>query len=90
MVSAAFAPIPIAHAVRHGGRLRDAQDSYPRAPTPWLDLSTGINPRPYPVPVLGGDVWTALPDAAAATQVSREGQELFALLENLADRKSVV
>jgi cobalamin biosynthetic protein CobC len=33
---------------RHGGRLGAARAAFPRAPEPWLDLSTGINPRPYP------------------------------------------
>ena len=28
----------------------------------WLDLSTGINPHPYPLPPLDKTVWTALPD----------------------------
>lgn len=31
----------------------------------WIDLSTGINPLPYPLPDLAPDVWTRLPDAAA-------------------------
>ncbi len=32
---------------RHGGRLRDAMRAFPQAPTPWLDLSTGVNPHPW-------------------------------------------
>jgi cobalamin biosynthetic protein CobC len=32
---------------RHGGRLSDAHSSWPDAPQPWLDLSTGINPRAW-------------------------------------------
>ena len=34
----------------HGGRLDAAMRAWPDAPTPWIDLSTGINPRPYPAP----------------------------------------
>lgn len=34
--------------LRHGGRLAAAKAAFPDAPLPWLDLSTGINPRPYP------------------------------------------
>lgn len=34
--------------LRHGGRLAAAKAAFPDAPAPWLDLSTGINPRPYP------------------------------------------
>ncbi|WP_332770139.1 aminotransferase class I/II-fold pyridoxal phosphate-dependent enzyme [Phenylobacterium sp.] len=33
--------------LRHGGRLAAAKRAFPDAPTPWLDLSTGINPRPW-------------------------------------------
>lgn len=35
---------------RHGGRLTAARAAFPMAAQPWLDLSTGINPRPYPAP----------------------------------------
>ncbi len=31
----------------HGGRIDVAATLYPRAPKPWLDLSTGINPTPW-------------------------------------------
>lgn len=31
----------------HGGRLDEARRRFPAAPTPWIDLSTGINPEPY-------------------------------------------
>lgn len=34
----------------HGGRLSVARSLYPDAPQPWIDLSTGINPSPYPAP----------------------------------------
>lgn len=34
----------------HGGRLDAAMRAWPGAPAPWIDLSTGINPRPYPAP----------------------------------------
>ncbi|HEX4181092.1 MAG TPA: threonine-phosphate decarboxylase CobD [Caulobacteraceae bacterium] len=35
---------------RHGGQLHAAMRAWPEAPRPWIDLSTGINPRPYPAP----------------------------------------
>ncbi len=50
----------------HGGDIGAARAAYPDAPSPWLDLSTGINPVPYPLPCLAPEAWTALPDAAAA------------------------
>lgn len=34
----------------HGGRLGVARSLFPDVPQPWLDLSTGINPRSYPAP----------------------------------------
>src|SRR5262249_40687115 len=34
---------------------------FPDAPRPWLDLSTGINPRPYPIGALPDSVWARLP-----------------------------
>jgi cobalamin biosynthesis protein CobC len=34
----------------HGGRLGAARSLFPDVPQPWIDLSTGINPRAYPAP----------------------------------------
>ena len=47
--------------VVHGGDLGEAMRRYPDAPKPWLDLSTGINPVPFPLPDLPADLWTRLP-----------------------------
>ena len=49
----------------HGGGLDAAIAKYGGARADWLDLSTGINPVPYPLPEFGADTWTALPDKAA-------------------------
>ncbi|MBG0796973.1 threonine-phosphate decarboxylase [Methylocystis sp. L43] len=48
--------------VAHGGRLDAARRLYPDAPQPWLDLSTGVNPRAYPLPPLADEAFTRLPD----------------------------
>ncbi|MBI1980689.1 MAG: threonine-phosphate decarboxylase [Methylocystis sp.] len=48
--------------VAHGGRLDAARRLYPDAPQPWIDLSTGVNPRAYPPPPLADEVFTRLPD----------------------------
>jgi cobalamin biosynthetic protein CobC len=45
----------------HGGNLDQAIARFGGAKTDWIDLSTGINRRPYPVPPLPPEVWTALP-----------------------------
>ena len=49
----------------HGGGLDAAVARHGGARADWIDLSTGINPVPYPIPALAPDVWTALPDRAA-------------------------
>ena len=45
----------------HGGDLGEIMRRFPDAPRPWLDLSTGINPRPYPIGALPDAVWARLP-----------------------------
>src|SRR5262245_59679846 len=52
-------------AVEHGGDLSAVQARYPEAPTPWLDLSTGLNPVGYPVRQLANEVWQRLPSRHA-------------------------
>ena len=42
----------------HGGGLDGAVRTHGGVRGDWLDLSTGINPRPYPVPDLPADAWT--------------------------------
>lgn len=48
----------------HGGDLDGARAAFPAAPGPWVDLSTGINPWPYPLPPVPSDAWTRLPGRA--------------------------
>jgi cobalamin biosynthesis protein CobC len=45
----------------HGGDLGAARRLFPDAPEPFLDLSTGINPHPYPIPDLPPQVFAHLP-----------------------------
>ena len=49
----------------HGGDLVAARQMFPDAPEPFIDLSTGINPHPYPLPPLPADIFSHLPDRAA-------------------------
>ncbi len=56
----------------HGGNLREAAARFGTPADGWLDLSTGINPTPYPAPEPTHAAWHALPDphkleAAAAS-----------------------
>lgn len=49
----------------HGGGLDAAIKQWGGSRSDWLDLSTGINPVPYPLPAFAEHSWTALPDKAA-------------------------
>jgi cobalamin biosynthesis protein CobC len=46
----------------HGGNLSVARRLVPQAMQPWIDLSTGVNPHPYPLPALEPEVWARLPE----------------------------
>src|SRR3984957_3156878 len=58
------------HDHEHGGDLGAARRMFPGAPEPFVDLSTGINPNPYPVPSLSGDLFARLPESAALAQLA--------------------
>ncbi|MDD7971206.1 threonine-phosphate decarboxylase CobD [Roseinatronobacter alkalisoli] len=47
----------------HGGNIDTAMARY--GGDDWIDLSTGINRRPYPMPTLPDSVWHGLPTARA-------------------------
>lgn len=55
---------PPSEPIAHGGDLDAARRLFPDAPEPWLDLSTGINPVPYPAPPLEASAFRRLPSAA--------------------------
>jgi cobalamin biosynthetic protein CobC len=54
----------------HGGDLVAARQMFPDAPEPFIDLSTGINPHPYPLPPLPADIFARLPDRAAIRRLA--------------------
>jgi cobalamin biosynthetic protein CobC len=78
--------VPVGKTVAHGGDLGDVRRRHPDAPRPWIDLSTGINPLPYPVADLAADAWSRLPSheaeqaliAAAAARYRCESGQLVA------------
>lgn len=49
----------------HGGNIDGAMARYGGRAGEWIDLSTGINRVPYPLPPLPPEAWTALPTRAA-------------------------
>lgn len=57
-------PVSVRAVSDHGGNLSAARARHPGAPEPWIDLSTGINPWPYPLPPLAPELWQRLPDDA--------------------------
>src|SRR5262249_8535704 len=58
-----------AGSLEHGGDLAAARRLFPHAPQPFIDLSTGINPHPYPLPPLVANVVAQLPDSAAPVRL---------------------
>jgi cobalamin biosynthetic protein CobC len=63
--------------VYHGGDLAQARATFPDAPHPWIDLSTGINPIAYPVPEIAPDLWTRLPEPSLVTALERGAAAAF-------------
>jgi cobalamin biosynthesis protein CobC len=61
----------------HGGDLDEAQKLFPSAPGPWIDLSTGINPIPYPMPVLPSSLFERLPPPAARRDLEEAAAEAY-------------
>lgn len=58
-----------AEPVWHGGDIAEAQRMFPQARAPWIDLSTGINPEPYPLGQLPADIFQRLPSPAQQAEL---------------------
>jgi cobalamin biosynthetic protein CobC len=61
----------------HGGMLEEAARHFPTAPRPFLDLSTGINPVPYPMPALPPDTFARLPEAGALARLTAAAAQAY-------------
>ena len=59
----------------HGGDLDRARSTHGGGD--WIDLSTGINRRPYPIPPLPPEAWTALPTARDLDTLERAAAQAF-------------
>jgi cobalamin biosynthetic protein CobC len=70
----------------HGGDLDAARRLFPGAPEPFIDLSTGINPNPYPVPRFSAAQFASLP----GSQSLRELAQAAALAYGAASAEHVV
>jgi cobalamin biosynthetic protein CobC len=62
---------------QHGGRLSHARSLHPNAPEPWIDLSTGINPTPYPVTAASDSARARLPDPEQLKALEATAGEAF-------------
>jgi cobalamin biosynthesis protein CobC len=61
----------------HGGALEVARAVAPEAPTPWIDLSTGINPYAYPLPDFSPSVWERLPGRQAVADLEAQAAKRY-------------
>jgi cobalamin biosynthetic protein CobC len=61
----------------HGGDLTAAWRMFPDAPEPFIDLSTGINPFPYPIPTLSADEFVRLPDRARIRRLAAAAAQWY-------------
>jgi cobalamin biosynthetic protein CobC len=61
----------------HGGDLTAARRIFPDAPEPFIDLSTGINPHPYPVPELSSALFERLPDRADVQRLAAVAAQCY-------------
>ncbi|MBS0222250.1 MAG: threonine-phosphate decarboxylase [Proteobacteria bacterium] len=63
--------------VAHGGDLAAVRRRFPSAPEPWLDLSTGINPVPYPLGTIDPEAWSRLPGRAEEEALCKAAAQRF-------------
>src|SRR5580700_5349241 len=78
--SAVVQPIPQSSDIAwlsHGGDLAAARRLFPGAPEPFIDLSTGINPQPYPMPSMSPDVFARLPEPAALERLCAAAAKVY-------------
>lgn len=61
----------------HGGGVDTAVAQWGGKRDSWLDLSTGINPVPYPVEGVSNRDWTALPDTKAHAKLIQAAREFW-------------
>ncbi|RWX74499.1 threonine-phosphate decarboxylase [Neorhizobium lilium] len=55
--------------IAHGGNLSHARALFPKAPEPWIDLSTGISPYSYPYSPIPGNAFARLPEPVLAEEL---------------------
>ncbi|MDX1781516.1 MAG: aminotransferase class I/II-fold pyridoxal phosphate-dependent enzyme, partial [Thalassovita sp.] len=68
----------------HGGGIDAAAARFGGARKDWIDLSTGINPVPYPVSGIPVDAWTALPDSTAQQALIEAARDFWRIPDGAA------
>jgi cobalamin biosynthetic protein CobC len=61
----------------HGGGLDAAMARWGGTRADWIDLSTGINPRPFPLPYIPPEAWAALPDTGAMAALDAAARDFW-------------
>lgn len=61
----------------HGGDIDSAIRRFGGLRREWIDLSTGINRVPYPIPELSPDLWHSLPTRAEIDGLHRAAQQAY-------------
>lgn len=67
----------------HGGDLDAAIARFGGSPEDWIDLSTGINRVPWPLPHLPAPVWRSLPGRSAFEACERAARTAYGAPKNL-------
>jgi cobalamin biosynthesis protein CobC len=68
--------------LEHGGDLTAARLLFPDAPEPFIDLSTGINPYPYPLSPLPLDLFARLPETDAVDRLAAIASQAYGAPSN--------
>lgn len=67
----------------HGGGLDLARARYGGERIAWADLSTGINPHPYPIAALPDACWNALPDQDAQIALMAAARRFWSVPDSM-------
>ncbi|WP_024510412.1 threonine-phosphate decarboxylase CobD [Bradyrhizobium sp. ARR65] len=63
--------------IDHGGNLDVARARFGGELADWIDLSTGINRLPYPIPELSPHLWNALPSRAQIESLHEAARQAY-------------
>ncbi len=66
----------------HGGDLHRASKQYGVPLEAWLDLSTGINPAPYPVTAISNQLWHRLPSSTDLAKLESAARRYYGVSDN--------